>query len=254
MPRIRTIKPEITTDEKLASVSRDSRLTFLFAISQADDDGLLPGNPRQLLAALFPVDDTVTDKILAYWLKELVDIGLCRWRATLQGARVLELVNWEKHQKIDHKGKSLLRPNLRDAGEEVESGSRESREDVARVSRSDLGPRTLDHGPRTVCADKPRGARPRREPAPWMGLMAGAWSLGSLPPGSATQLQPVVAAVGPEEAAERLGRYCAQVDSRFASLRDFVAKHAAYASQGRVAVDPVTGLPNAIGIAALGGR
>jgi hypothetical protein len=147
VPRIRTLKPEITTDEKLARVSRDARLTFVFLITQADDDGLIPASPRQLLAALYPMDQTVTDKILAYWIKELVGIGVCRWRETLQGSPVLEIIQWERHQRIDHKGKSLLRQNLLQIREDSANGSRDSREDVAKVSRSDLGPRTMDHGP-----------------------------------------------------------------------------------------------------------
>jgi hypothetical protein len=162
VPRIRTLKPEITTDEKLARVSRDARLTFVFAITQADDDGLLPGNPRQLLAALFPMDETVTDRILAYWVKELVEIGVCRWRETLQGAPVLEIVQWERHQRVDHKGKSLLRPHLRELGESVEQVSRDSREDVANASRSDLGPRTVDLGSYSAHRDVP--SEPDRPP------------------------------------------------------------------------------------------
>lgn len=84
--------------------------------------------------------------------------------------------------------------------------------------------------------------------------MERAWTFGTLPPGSATHLQPVVVAVGPEEAAERLENYCAETEPRYASVRDFVTKHNAHASSGVPAVDPDTGLPNAIGMAALAGR
>lgn len=103
-------------------------------------------------------------------------------------------------------------------------------------------------------AAEPRSPKPKREPAPWMGLMAKAWTLGTLPPGSATDLAPVVAAIGPDEAASRLANYCEQADPEWASVRNFVTRHAHYATVGRLAVDPVTGLPNAIGIAALTGR
>ena len=84
--------------------------------------------------------------------------------------------------------------------------------------------------------------------------MQRAWTFGTLPPGSATLLQPVVGAVGEDEAVDRLEHYCAETEARFASVRDFVAKHAAHSSNGRLAVDPITGLPNANGMAALTGR
>ena len=46
MARIRTIKPEFWTDEKLAPLSPICRLTFLGLVSMADDAGRL--NAKQL--------------------------------------------------------------------------------------------------------------------------------------------------------------------------------------------------------------
>lgn len=108
MARIRTIKPELPADVKLASVSRDARLTFIYAITQADDIGLLAGSPRQLLGALFPLDEDVTAVLLLGWIEELVAVGLAKWRATRDGVPVLHLVNWKKHQRIDNAGRSQL--------------------------------------------------------------------------------------------------------------------------------------------------
>ena len=135
MARIRTIKPEITSDEKLARVSRESRLTFILSITQADDDGLILASPRQLLAALYPVDEGVTDKMLTLWTTELMHIGLWTQRYTQQGHSVIQITNWEKHQRIVHPGKSIILPTLAPL-------SRDPREDVARPSRSD--PHTYD--------------------------------------------------------------------------------------------------------------
>jgi hypothetical protein len=130
MARIRTIKPEIKKDEKLARVSRDARLSFIFAITEADDDGLLPGSPRQLLGSLFPDDLTVTDELLSSWVSELTAIGVLRRRETMQGAPILQISNWNAHQKISNRGKSLLLPTLRPL-------SAEPLEDEPRPSRSD---------------------------------------------------------------------------------------------------------------------
>jgi hypothetical protein len=80
---------------------------------------------------------------------------------------------------------------------------------------------------------KTRAPRPARPPTPWMGRMQEAWSFGTLPPGSATLLQSVVVAAGEDEAVERLRNYCAATEARFASVRDFVAKHAAHARDAR---------------------
>jgi hypothetical protein len=165
MPRIRTIKPEFATDEKLARVSRDARLTFVLCITQADDDGLLPGNSRQLLASLFPLDESMTAQILDYFVRELVEAGRLRWRETVDGSPILEIVQWARHQRVDHKGKSLILPHLKPYAEPVASASGESREDVARVSRSDLGPRTVDLGPSTPPA-KPAAIRRTVKPPP----------------------------------------------------------------------------------------
>ena len=149
MPRIRTIKPEICSDEKLASVSRESRLTFVLSITQADDDGLLAGNTRQLLAALYPLDDGVTPSMVELWRRELVQAGLWTQRYTLQGSSVVQITNWDRHQRIDKKGKSIILPTLAEH-------SRESRESVASVSRSD--PHTPD--PHTPVPPTPdRGAK-----------------------------------------------------------------------------------------------
>lgn len=113
MPRIRSLKPEFATDEKLATVSRDARLTFALCIAQADCDGLLGGTPRQLLGTLYPHDLDVTAEMLEAWLQELCAIGSGRWRETVDGARVFELVHWRAHQRIDHRSKPILAQKLK---------------------------------------------------------------------------------------------------------------------------------------------
>lgn len=158
MPRIRTIKPEFATDEKLAKVSREARLTFVLLVTQADDDGLLNGRMRQLLGALYPHDEDVGAAQLDHWLKELEHIGAVRWRETVDAAPVIELVNWSKHQRIDHKGRSMLLPELRP----LHSDSREFREILASDSRESRAP-TLDLGPRTENQGPAAAARARGE-------------------------------------------------------------------------------------------
>ncbi|MBA3852914.1 MAG: hypothetical protein C0503_00785 [Gemmatimonas sp.] len=145
MARIRTIKPEFADDEKLAKVSRDARLTFVLLITQADDYGLIPGSPRQLLGSLFPLDESVSTDMLRAWISELVSIGAVRWRSTVDGAPVVELTQWANHQKVDHPAKPVLRDKLAPA---EAAASVQSREDVPRDSR-DPRPPTLDQRPTT---------------------------------------------------------------------------------------------------------
>jgi uncharacterized protein YdaU (DUF1376 family) len=81
-------------------------------------------------------------------------------------------------------------------------------------------------------ADKPRAVRvrPPRPAMPWMGRMRTAWTFGTLLPGDATLLAPVVGAVGEDETVERMENFCASADPEFSTLRTFVSKHATYAS------------------------
>jgi hypothetical protein len=112
MARIRTIKPELPADLKLARVSRDARLTFVYLITQADDFGLVPGSPRQLLGLLFPHEDDVSPGDLSRWIAELSVAGFVRRRETKDGAPVLDLVNWQRHQRVDNRGRSVLADSL----------------------------------------------------------------------------------------------------------------------------------------------
>lgn len=156
MARIRTIKPEIASDVKLASVSIQARYTFVLLISQADDEGLIAGSHRQLLGSLYPHDETVSTGDLLSWVEELVTVGLLRWRATLEGAPVLELANWSKHQRIDNKGRSQLAAALSPL---AESRGEPPRTAETRGLEGDLGPRTLDRGSGTVPTAPPDQVR-----------------------------------------------------------------------------------------------
>lgn len=212
MPRIRTIKPEMAADRKFATVSREARYTFVLLITQADDDGLILGSARQLLGQLYPHDDEVDLARLSRELRELLGIGLIRWRETVDGAPVVEICNWAKHQRIDHRGKSLVLPTLAPF-------SRDSREDLATSSRDsraptlDLGPTTSDQGP-LATPRKKRAARPKEEGPPhWLHPIGAAWEAryepGSFPWGQAgAQLKPLIkAGHAPEEIARRLSWY-----------------------------------------------
>lgn len=108
MARIRSIKPEMPQDAKLASVSRETRYHFVLLFTVADDEGFFRASPRLLLGQLYPHDEDVTDKTVQAMTEALGRIGVLELRQTPDGA-VGWLVNWSKHQKIDRPSKSHLR-------------------------------------------------------------------------------------------------------------------------------------------------
>ena len=56
MARSRILKPEFWSDEKLALVPREARLTFAGLWTCSDDYGVTKGHPAWLKAQLFPYD------------------------------------------------------------------------------------------------------------------------------------------------------------------------------------------------------
>jgi hypothetical protein len=153
MARIRTIKPEFWTDEKLSLLDPLTRLVFLGLVSMADDAGRLVDNVKLLDGQLFPcTDDTCRDS-----LDTLARTGrIIRYRSD-SGQELIQVANWHKHQRVDNPSKY----NLPAPPETVAKLSIVSREDVAKVSPSDLRPSTPDHLPPSAGGKKtPNGKRP----------------------------------------------------------------------------------------------
>lgn len=59
MARIRTVKPDLFSDEKLARVSLQARLLYIGLFTEADDQGRLYASAKRLAGALFPHDQRV---------------------------------------------------------------------------------------------------------------------------------------------------------------------------------------------------
>jgi hypothetical protein len=136
MARIRTIKPEFPQSETMGRLSRDARLLFIQLWTIADDEGRARASSRMLASLLYPYDDDAR-KLIGGWLDEL-EREQCIRRYEAEGSTYLEIVNWLKHQKIDHPSKSRLPAFV------------EFPRVFANVSR-DLAP---DLGPRTSTLDQ----------------------------------------------------------------------------------------------------
>lgn len=151
MPRIRTIKPEMWADEKLAPLAPIHRLVFVGLISQADDGGRLVDQVRLLDGLLFPM----TEESCADSLEILAELGLITRYTAPSGQRLIQISGWTKHQKVDRPSKHQLPPPPCDT-----PPSRDPRETLATGSRDpisptlDLGPRTNDLGPGTDDLDR----------------------------------------------------------------------------------------------------
>ena len=97
MARIRTIKPEFWSDEKLGPLDPLTRLVFLGLISQADDTGRLIDSVKLLDGLIFPYSDDTCRGALA----SLSEIGVVDRGVSTNGQSVIQLVRWEDHQRID---------------------------------------------------------------------------------------------------------------------------------------------------------
>lgn len=104
MARIRTIKPEFWSDDKLGPLDALTRLVFIGLVSQADDAGRLPDSVKRLNGLLFPF----TDEDCGPCLELLSTLGVISRGLTANGQAVIQIVGWQRHQKIE-------KPNLRAA-------------------------------------------------------------------------------------------------------------------------------------------
>jgi hypothetical protein len=108
MPRIRTIKPEFWQDEKLAPCDPLTRLVFLGLVSLADDAGRLLDNIRWIDAQLFmSTSDTAHEALM-----RLSGMGRIRRGKTASGQHIIEIVNWSRHQKIQHANLKAALPEI----------------------------------------------------------------------------------------------------------------------------------------------
>jgi hypothetical protein len=147
MARIRTIKPEFWHDEKLAPCDPLTRLVFLGLISAADDFGRVLDNERVLNAFMFPeTSDSVREP-----LANLSRMGRVQRGKTASGQRVIQIVNWERHQKVDKPQPKMAFPEIVEAIEDTDV--RESFANGSRTARATYHrPRPTYHRPTTHCA------------------------------------------------------------------------------------------------------
>jgi len=96
MARIRTIKPEFWTDEKLTECSITARLLFLGLLNFADDNGNLQRSSKRIKMQVFPADNIDCEPLLS----ELFAHGvLVEYFA--ENEKYIHIKGFRKHQLIN---------------------------------------------------------------------------------------------------------------------------------------------------------
>jgi hypothetical protein len=106
MARIRTIKPEFWTDDKIINLPYVARLLFIGLWNFADDFGGLEDKPDQLKLLVLPNEDRID-------IHQLIDLLIAaelleRYVDLEKDKTFLVIRNWSIHQKVDHPTKSRI--------------------------------------------------------------------------------------------------------------------------------------------------
>jgi hypothetical protein len=101
--RIRTIKPEFWTDEKIVELSFPARLLFVGLWNFADDDGRLVYSPKRLKMQIFPGDTVDVGPLFG----ELVKASLVELYQ-IAGVNYMTVKHFAKHQRIDRRTPSKI--------------------------------------------------------------------------------------------------------------------------------------------------
>jgi hypothetical protein len=105
LARIRSIKPEFWTDEKVVSLTPLARLLFIGIWNFVDDYGRSEFSPARIKMQILPADPADIRQLLA----EISGAGLVTIYA-VDGKEYLQVSNFTKHQKIDARAKSKYPP------------------------------------------------------------------------------------------------------------------------------------------------
>ena len=98
------IKPEFWSDEKLAKISLQARLTYLGMWSTSDDYGVTKGNAVWLRNNILPYDD-ITIETFSGWLAELEESGRI-FPFLHNEEKYYHIPTFCDHQKISHPSKA----------------------------------------------------------------------------------------------------------------------------------------------------
>lgn len=109
MARIRSLKPELCLDERLADCDIPARLAFVLMQPHCDDGGVHQARPRMMKAEVFPHDDTITAAHVNAWVGQLIRAGLIT-EYEVGGERYWCIRDWANLQKVEKPNPRFPRP------------------------------------------------------------------------------------------------------------------------------------------------
>lgn len=109
MARIRTIKPSFWEDEKIARLPRACRLFYIGMWNQADDMGVIRGNPALLKSAIFPYDEDLRVSEVQKWIDALVNARMLI-PITYKSESYYIIRTFRSHQKFDARYPNFIIP------------------------------------------------------------------------------------------------------------------------------------------------
>lgn len=103
MARIRSIKPDFWTDEKVVELSAFARLLFIGLWNFADDEGRMVYSEKKIKMQIFPSDSIDISGLFGEIRGEkMIDVY------SIDNVEYLQIVGFSKHQKIDKRTPSKL--------------------------------------------------------------------------------------------------------------------------------------------------
>jgi hypothetical protein len=148
MARLRTVKPEYWTDERVGECSVSARLLFIACWNFADDHGGLDRSSKQLKAQAFPYDNIDCEPLVQELLNQRLLIEY-----EVDGKKYLHISGFRKHQKVEkpgkprvplYEGKATTHRVLAESSPSSSGSSLERRDETSGVeTRRDVGVSSL---------------------------------------------------------------------------------------------------------------
>lgn len=108
MARIRTVKPEFFTNEKLSGLPADTHLLAAALLCYADDEGFFLAHPGLVRASCMPLREDYRSPTVM--LQELSNIGFLELQNGLEGKALGKIAKFCTHQSINKPTASKIKP------------------------------------------------------------------------------------------------------------------------------------------------
>jgi hypothetical protein len=156
MARIRTIKPDFWTDEKITECSMSARLLFIGIWNFADDNGNLQRSAKKVKMQVFPADSLDCEPLI----QELMSHGMLI-EYSVNGEFFMHIKGFKKHQVINRPSKSgIPQPPINDDSMNTHGVLLDGKEGKGKEEDKDPPNPPLQGGEAPV---EPSAEKPKRE-------------------------------------------------------------------------------------------